>query len=270
MATKSKSKVEETPESAMLDELSGASKEENIKMAFLTMNIASEDDEGNEIPVKTFTLSGTKEYSKSIRFRPLAYYNKLIAMKQDGKMWKATNETIFYMDREQPIDARGGVACGRLLGKAVPENWTEEQKKINKAKASYYGFLLGLVEFPGKEPTLCNFRIPAGKAVQVSNVLNDLKKNHGGKYRAYMLNLKLASNPKDKSSPHPVLEIEPDLSTTLPDTGLSESGELIKAYVAQHNARIRDSHQNARLARSGTQSDMEVSSAIDGSDEIPY
>ncbi len=243
--------------------LGGSAPSDSVKMAFLTMNIASEDDDGNEIPVKTFTLSGTKQYSKSVRFRPLAYHIKMIAMKQDGKVWKTTNETIFYTQTEQPIDARGGLGCGRLLGKAIPESWTEEQKKANKAKATYYGFLFGLVEFPGQEAVLCNFRIPAGKAVQVSNVINDLKKNHGGNFEAYMLNMKLATNPKDKSSPHPILEIEPDLSTKLPLSGITETLRTIKAYIEQHNTRIRTSHQNAKLARKSLESDASVSESVE-------
>lgn len=248
--------------------------ETSSSMPYLSMNIASEDDDGNEIPVKTFHLSGTKLYSKTVRFRPYLYKNKLIAMKQDGKNWKTTNETLFYSGKEQPLDARGGIACGRLLGKAIPESWGEEQKKINKAKATYYGFLFGTVEFPGQEPVVCNLRVPAAKAFQVSNVMNDLDKAHGG-YQKYMLNLKLISNPKDKSSPHPVLEIEPDLSTVLTSSGTGDNVNKIREFIESHNKRIRDSHKTTKLARQGHESDSALVDDVmeddnDLNDTIPF
>lgn len=267
---KAKTKIEdETEEESLLRTLKGKSASEaaNITMPYLIINIASEDDEGNEIPVKTFNLSDTKLYSKTVRFRPLAYRNKLITMKQQGNDWKTLNETIFYTGREQPIDARGGIACGRLLGKAVPEDWTEEKRKVNKAKATFYGFVFGLVEFPGEKPVLCNLRVPGGKAMQFSNVLNDLDNNHEG-FERYYLNLKLASNPKDKSSPYPILEIEPDMSTVLPISGIKTYLNSISEFIEAHNKRIRDSHTNVRLARQETKNDADLLEDLD--DEIPF
>ena len=261
-------------DTSVLDALSGgntASSNDGIKLPHLTINIASEDSEGNEIPVKTFHLSGTDYYSKSVRFRPLGFYNKLIAMKLEGNKWKTTNETILYQQREQPIDARGGVACGRLMGKSVPESWTPEQVQANKKKANYYGFLFGLVEFPGKGSVLCDLRVPGGKAMQISNLLTDLEKTQQAKYRNFMINMKLATNPKDKSSAHPVLELSPDLSVKLPDTGLRDHGDAIAAYILAHNTRIKESFQAAKLARNSLNSDAEVVAGVDGfDDEIPY
>lgn len=267
-----KGKVQEatTEELALLDELSGGKADSGAKLPYLAVNIASEDGEGKEIPVKTFNLVGTDSFSKTIKFRPLAFYNKLIAMTKDGTKWKTTNETIFYQ-KEQPVDARGGLACGRLLGRSVPESWTEEQKRANKQKANYYGFLFGYVEFPNKEPVLCNFRLPAGKAMQISQVLNDLERNHGGKFQVYRIDMKLITNPKDKSSPHPVLEISPDLTQVLSISGTGGDLLQIKEYVTQHNARIKSSFQNAQLARNSLKSDFEVTAAVEDDDNsIPF
>lgn len=266
---KAKTKIEDnTEEEALLSKLNGRdNSKSDVSMPFLAMNIASEDDEGNEIPVKTFHLSGTKLYSKTIRFRPLAFKNKLITMKQQGKDWKTLNETIFYNVGEQPLDARGGIACGRLLGKAVPDHWNEAEVKVNKAKATFYGFLFGLVEFPGEKPVLCNFRVPGGKAVQIGTVLRDLADNHEG-FARYMLNLKLASNPKDKSSPHPILEIEPDMSTVLPVSGIKDHLNSILEFVDTHNKRIRDSHASVKLARQETKEDSALLDDLD--DNIPF
>lgn len=253
-------------EQTVLDMLNEGKEDEGIKIPFLIVNIASEDDEGNEIPVKTFHLTGTNNYSKSISFRPLGFFNKLIAMKQEGNKWKVTNETVFY-NKEQPIDARGGIACGRLLGKAIPESWSEEQRRANKTKANYYGFLFGLVEFPGQEPVLVNFRLPGGKAMQVSQALNEMDKQ--GRYQFYNMTMKLSTNPKDKSSPHPVLEISPDLNEKLTVSELKEPLHVIKSYVDQHNVRIKTSFQNASLARKSLNSDIDISSAVED-DEIPF
>lgn len=260
-----------TEEEALLAELNSGTGDVSAKMPSLAINIATEDDAGNDIPAKTFTLIGSGEYSKSVKFRPLAYYSRLLAMKQDGTTWKTTNETIFFKGGEQPIDSRGGIGCGRLLGKSIPESWTEEQKKANKAKAAFYGFLFGLVYFEGKEPVLCNFRLPATKSYAVSTVLNELRAKHGD-FTRYMLELKLASNPRDRSSPHPVIEIVPDVSKELPLSGLLEPLKAIKAYVDSNNSRIRENHQKAKLARKSLDEDVEIDSKLAsfGDDEIPF
>lgn len=257
-------------ETDLLDELNGKSANAGPSMPYLSINIASEDKDGKEIPVKTFHLSDTDLYSKTVKFRPFAFYNKLIAMKQDEKKaWKTINETIMYRMLEQPIDARGGVACGRLMGKAIPTTWTEEQLRANKAKANYYGFLFGTVQFPGSEPVLCNFRVPGGKAVQVNNVLKDLDTNHGG-FQQYAVNMTLKSNSKDKASPHPIIDIEPDVGTVLPRSGNLKDLTAIKGYVDAHNKRIRDSHKSVVMARAGEVADTETVAHVLGEDSIPF
>lgn len=258
-----------TEEESLLKMFSINNKEDEITLPNLAINIASEDADGNEIPVKTFTIHGTKLYSKTVRFRPFAFYNKLIAMKQDDKKnWKAENETILYT-REQPIDARGGVGCGRLMGRSIPDTWTEDQKRANKAKAQFYGFLYGTVEFPGEKPVLVNFRIPAGKAVQMSNALRELDKPEHGGFQKYVLNLTLSTNPKDKSSPHPVLTIEPDMTTKLPISGTGEYMAKIKEVIESHNNRVRTSHANAKLARKTLNEDIEITDDV-LDDTIPF
>lgn len=263
-------KVEMKEDTSALDELSGGSDKESIKLPYMAINIASEDSDGKEIPVKTFTIVGTGKYSKTVKFRPLGMYNKLIAMKQDGTQWKVTNETIMFR-KEQAIDARGGVGCGRLLGKAIPESWGDAEKKANRAKAQYYGFLFGYVEFPDSEPVLCNFRVPSGKAALIGNALAEYGKLKR-KYHEHYLDLKLSTNAKDRSSPHPTLEVSIDTSKVLTSNAqLEKDAKLVLEFVSEHNARIRESHMNAKLARNEIKSDSALIAAIDeDEDTIPF
>jgi hypothetical protein len=254
----------------LIEEMSKGSASTAPQIPYLVINIDSEDAEGNTVPARTFNIKGTAEYSKEVTIRPVRFVQKLIAMKQDGKTWKTTNETVFYSFPEQPLDARGGISCGRLMGKAIPDSWSEEQRRANKAKANFYGFLFGLVEFPGKAPELVNFRVPAGKAKQLADAMQALAAH--GKPQWYKLKLTLKKDDKNKSSPHPVLDISLDISQKLPTEGLTPHLLATNEYVKSHNDRILTQHKNAVTARRSLVDDTALVQAIevDGSDEIPF
>lgn len=246
----------------------GQSTKEASNMSILLINVDDTDSTGKEVPAKTFHIKGTELYSKTITFRPLHFMNKLISMKQDGKTWKTTNESILYQMFEQPIDARGGIACGRLLGKAIPEHWNEEQKKANKAKANFYGFLFGIAQFPGADPVLVNFRVTGGKAKQFSDVFSNYKAKGLGGMRDF--NLTLGLKP-EKGTVHPKLVIVPDVERKLLSAGLGEHLKSVDEYIESHNTRIRASHQNAKIARKGLEEDTALGVTLDSfNDEIPY
>ena len=78
----------------------GSSKQAQT-MPLLVINVDDVDADGKDITPRTFHIKGTDLYSKTVTFRMLRFVNKLISMKQDGKQWKTTNETIFYSNYEQ-------------------------------------------------------------------------------------------------------------------------------------------------------------------------
>lgn len=147
-------------------------KNELPSMKQLAINVDKVDDEGQKIDPDTWHIRGEKQYTDTVSFRPLRYKQKFIRMNQnEKKQWRTDNESIFVEGFEPAYDVRGGLACGRLIGK-LPEHWTEEQRQANFKKATIYGFLFGLVTLPGGEPTLVNFRAAPAKATVIREAIS--------------------------------------------------------------------------------------------------
>lgn len=255
------------------------------QMPHLVINTSTVDNDGNEIPIQTFNISGTNIYKKKIKIRPIKFVSRLLDMRQDAKgSWKTVNETIYFSMNEEPIDSAGGVGCGRLLGKST-HNFTEEQKKANKAKAQFYGYLFGVATIEGHAPTLVSFRVPAGKAVGISNALNTAKKGNR-KLSEIELTLALVPNKKDKKNIHPDIDItfNPDEILKV-DRLYINSIKTVDEYIRITNERVRQSHiMVAKQRQDGTvvsrvtskvtakkviEEDEDLAEDI-GDDEIPF
>lgn len=249
---------------SLLDEYNSTQSKGN-NLPYLKINISTEDNDGNSIPPKTFNIEGTTEYTKSINIRPLLYFNKLMQVKQDKNgAWKTLNETILYRGGEQPIDSKGGIACGRLLGKAIPSGWSPEQIAANKAKAAFYGFLVGLVK-DGENEVLVTLRLPASKSFQMSQKLQELAAKSA--IYTYELKLTLKQDPKNKTSQHPIIDID------VAKEGLGmvdvEFEKQAINWVKDHNARIIKSHKDVLSMKSG-KALVEDITGDDLNDEIAF
>lgn len=241
------------------------------RLPALLINTSPTDEDDNEIPLQTFTILGEKGlYSKTIKFQPIKFVNKLMDMRQDAttKRWKCANESIFFIRAQEPIDAAGGVGCGRLLGRAT-SNMNEEQKKINKGKAQFYGFLFGLVTFPDQEPRLVSFRMGASKAVTIGNVLQDVEKQ-GLKPREVYLDLKLVTNKKDRKSIHPDIDVSFSPLEKAPTNNavFLKAVKEVTTFVDGSNKQVYDSHVSAiKRKTSNITSAKLVQQLVDNSEE---
>lgn len=275
MAKAKKDNTLDTEDQEWLDKIKAendAGKQAFPQMKQLAINTDMVDAEGNKIPMGTFYIRGEKDYSETVKFRPLAYYSKYIKSVKNDKGWKIENETIFVENFESPLDIKGGIACGRLLGKAIPSAWTESQLKENSGKATCYCFMFGLVEFPGKEPVLVNFRASPAKARVLRETLKPIDRNTLF-FNEFTLKLVPVTG-----TVHPKLEME--LTDTTIPTGLKETikpaYEEAKKFVATNNARILDIRNRVLKSRSASTADTNLYEKVDElsddfkDEEIPF
>jgi hypothetical protein len=225
-----------------IKERNASSKPSSPQMAQLAINTDSVDAEGKRIQPGTFYIKGSANYSETVEIIPIEIYTYYKRTTQDAKgNFKTDCETIFARQFETPIDNKGGIACGRLLGKSVPEHWSAIQKKENREKAAWYVFLFGLVKFPGStEYTLVNFRAPKAKAMLINDAVKKLDKD-----RLFDNVLKLKLIPV-KGKPHPSLEVSVEKIEHENYDLISSSYHTTLEFVDAHNSRINVSRERIK------------------------
>lgn len=240
------------------------------QMKQLAINADKVDSEGNKIDVDTWHIRNDNTYTDTVIFRPLRYKQKFIRMVQNGKQWKTDNQSVFVENFEPAYDTGGGVGCGRIIGK-LPSHWTEEQKLANYKKATIYGFLFGLVTFPGKEPVLVNFRAAPAKANVVRVALSTATIGAELKDKFFKLDYTMKLVPI-KGEKFVTLEMTPDLNNIHNDfADIYPYIKEVDAYIEAHNAGImrRRTQILDNLKASTTYKEV-TSLADDFSDEIPF
>ena len=170
------------------------------------------------------------------------------------------------MPWDTAYDANGTVACGRFVGK-VPESWTEAQKMANLKRATIYGFLFGLVTFPGKQPELVNFRSAPGKSKVIREALNTI-----GEYKLFQVPFTLKLTPPSKGDKFAALDMTAQLKNV--NTNFAHLIPYIKecnSFIAQHNTRIMERRKSLETRLADTTVFNAVKSlADDFNDEIPF
>lgn len=246
-----------------LDSFLNSSKpKEGTRLPSLVINTDVVDKDGNRVLAPSFTIYNSNIYADKILVRPIDFYNKLVKQEKDkgtGK-WRTTSETILYKFGEQPIDTGGGVACGRLMGKAIPSHWTNEQKLANKQKASLYGILYGMAEFPGEAPKLVSFRIPVSKAIEISKALNAKVIGEGNHMANF--NFEFSLTPV-KGSVHPALQVNPLLNKRLAIGEIIAEIRQVQNVVNEHNNRIRDLHSQSSMASFAFRNDKQLINSLE-------
>lgn len=236
-------------------------------MKQLSINEDWVNDKGEKIEANTWTIRGESIYSDTVDFQPLFYKHKFIRMVQDGKRWKTENESIFVsMPWDNAYDANGTIACGRIVGK-TPDNWTESQKLANFKKATLYGFMFGLVTFPGNKPELVNFRAAPGKAKVIRTAMETI-----GDTKLYHVPFKFKLSPPPKGEKFPAFTIDVDLKKVNTDiTTLIPYIKECESYINLHNDRLMDRRKSMETRLLGAQTYKEVRDlASDFDDEIPF
>ena len=115
----------------------------------LTINRAGEDDDGNSLRTGVYTIydpeSEDRVYGlkdKTVQFRP--FINAYQYMEYDAADNKyASTSVIFKSWKDEPIDTKGGVRCGKVIGKdkeQLTDAEIDAQKNI-KCYRLVYGLL---------------------------------------------------------------------------------------------------------------------------------
>lgn len=239
----------------------------SAKMKQLAINTDLVDKDGKDITPSSFYIRDEGIYSRTCTIRPLRYYSKFIKQVQQAGQWKIDNQSIFVENpfRQHAYDARGGIACGRLVGKA-PSNWTEVQKTENYKKAIWYGFAFGIVTIPGGTPTLINFRIPQSKTRTFTDALALLDGKDMYKY-----NFEMKLSPVAGSN-FPKLEVTPVLATELDVSDIVPYIKEVDSFVKSANDAVMASRSRleANLKANTAYKDVGGTLADDFNDEIPF
>lgn len=238
------------------------------RMAQLAINLDFKDAEGNKVQPGTWHLRDTNLYSDTISFRPLRYTNKYIRMIKNGKIWKSDNESIFVNNFDTAYDAKGTIACGRIVG-TLPESWTEAQKQENFKRATCYGMLFGLATFPNEEPVMVNFRAAPGKAKVIREAISP--KTLGKDSRMYYYDYILLLEP-EAGSIHPNFTMLPNLNDRHTSIGdVIPYIEQADSFIEAHNSRIMKLRERIAEGSKAVTTYNDVKSLSDDfNDEIPF
>lgn len=129
--------------------LTGQTTSNSVRFPRLGINRDGEDEAGNAIPVGTFTFkplnSDVAVFSKTAKLRP--YINSFQYGVYDPTGENSNRSIIFRNFREEIVDEKGGIACGKVMGKEK-DNLTESQKATQK-NIKCYRLIYGTVSFTG-------------------------------------------------------------------------------------------------------------------------
>lgn len=239
------------------------------KMSQLAINLDPVDKDGNDAPIGSFFIRDEAGYSRAVTFRPLRCVTKYMKIGKVKGQWKTENESIFVEGFDTAYDAKGGVACGRVVGQ-LPAEWTESQKKDNMNKATCYAFLFGLVTLPGKEPQLVNFRASPAKAKAVRDAIRTVPKAEEIFY--YNFNMKLVPV---SGTIHPNLEMVADFNNKLTRIAdIIEPMKQVDTFIEEHNKRIMSYRDRQSVKADAKEVYKDVSGSLaddfEDSDGVPF
>ena len=116
----------------------------------LSINRFPENDDGAEVPVGSYATYVPEldsiAYGKPVTFRP--FINAYQYMKYDAEKNEYSNRSIIFKSwKDEAIDAKGGVRCGKIPAKELA-NLSEEERTKQKA-IKCYRLIYGMVSFQG-------------------------------------------------------------------------------------------------------------------------
>lgn len=222
----------------------------------LGVNREAEDDDGNPLPVGTFFFrdaDGNKHFSKTAKFRP--FINTYQYQIYDAVERKTVNRTILFKNfRDEIIDIKGGIACGKVMGKEK-DNLTEAQKEAQK-KIKCYRLVFGTVTFPdGPENVPVIWRMSGANFMAPDIVFKELSK---GKKLLWSVDLDLSLTRK-KAGATTYYEVNADYDRTQAIPFTAEDMDLLKRFneVIQGENEVVRTAYTAALRGVPTQNDLD-------------
>lgn len=220
----------------------------------LSVNRDAEDDDGNPMPVGTFTFKDAngQHFSKTAKFRPFMNVYQYSIYDNDTK--KYTNRTVMFKNfRDELIDIKGGTACGKVMGKEK-DNLTEAQKEQQK-KIKCARIVFGTVTFPDQAPVAVLWKMGGANFMAPDGVFKELSKNKRLFWTAE-LDLSLTRK-KAGATTYYEIGVDYDRTVNLPFT--EDDMALLRQFndiVQTENTAVRELYQ-AALKGTPTTSDLD-------------
>jgi hypothetical protein len=216
----------------------------------------AETPEGVEIPLGSFYIRETELFGQEILFRPLVILNKLMKFEQDeNNSFKLLGESIYFQWGDEILDSLGGLAFGKVFGKART-NLSPEEAAINDKKAKLYMSLFGLVSFDGGDTQhLVVLNVAGTKYGRVMEYILD--KKACGNIQSNQLNFKMQLylptkdpylTPAEKKTARNIgynLWIKPLVDDKLDLRPVLEDTKLVMEYINTHNNNVTEQHMLA-------------------------
>jgi len=187
-----------------------------------------------------FYIEGLDDYGKfgELILRPLDVLNKLVAYDENFDV--KSESTLFreLKDAKDSVDGaasnKDGVVCGRIVWKSLTDKLDKAAKDVNKSKAKFYVLVFGIAYVKGKDPVLVDFRVGGAKFMEITNLLNTIKKDKKEYNKAEIRIKAIPSSDFD----WPEVEYMLELSRELPMTGLEPLYDTVEGFIQFHNAGI--------------------------------
>ena len=222
----------------------------------LTINRAAEDDDGNALSAGVYTVYDSsiedRVYSikdKPIQFRPFINSYQYMEYDPNNNNYPCSS-VIFKSWKDEPIDTKGGVRCGKVIGKdkeQLSEAEIDAQRNIK-----CYRLVYGLVSFEGTtpkgEPATVDampvlFRVTGSNFTPIGEALKSLK-GRESLMQNHLLNLK-TTRKKAGSNVYYVSQISVDSKEVEFTQKDLEHMDMFRALIEEENARVSEKYQNA-------------------------
>lgn len=253
------------------------SENENI-IPRLTINRNPEDDNGNQLPIGSFTVYDSREnknyYGKSVTLRP--FISGMQYMHYDPEKTEYVNRSVIFSSwKEEAIDIQGGTRCSKVPYKER-ENLPAEQLAVQK-QIRCYRLVYGLVSFDGvdaegKKKKVENFpavwRVTGTSFKPVSDAIEALKKR---KKLMFTCTFKLESKRQKKGSNVfyvPVITPDADASLEMSKADI-ETLQVFKDSITAENREVATLWKSAKDKKYNSE-DVKSAKLVDElDDELP-
>ena len=222
----------------------------------LTINRASEDDDGNQLSAGVFSTYDSsiesKVYSikdKPVQFRPFINAYQYMEYDPDNNNYPCSS-VIFKSWKDEPIDTNGGIRCGKVIGKDK-EQLTQIQIDAQR-NIKCYRLVYGLVSMDATTPTgepvkveamPVLFRVTGSNFTPIGESLKSLK-GRDSLMQNHLLNLTTIRK-KAGSNVYYVSQVNID-NKEVPFTAKDlEHMDMFNALIAEENTRVSTKWQNA-------------------------
>lgn len=244
----------------------------------LTINRNPEDDNGNQLPIGSFTVYDSREnknyYGKSVTLRP--FISGMQYMHYDPEKTEYVNRSVIFSSwKEEAIDIQGGTRCSKVPYKER-ENLPAEQLAVQK-QIRCYRLVYGLVSFDGvdaegKKKKVENFpavwRVTGTSFKPVSDAIEALKKR---KKLMFTCTFKLESKRQKKGSNVfyvPVITPDADASLEMSKADI-ETLQVFKDSITAENREVATLWKSAKDKKYNSE-DVKSAKLVDElDDELP-